>query len=217
MKTQFPYIVFVDAGHGGIDPKTGKYVTAPDKMNVFDRGEFHNGPEFYEGVSNREIASLFMKELRKEEIPYLQVYHDWEDTRLSARTALINHYHAHIKKGILISLHSNWFVDKSVRGFQTHTSIGQTQSDLLAEQMWINVEKRVDRIVMRYQDWEDGDHDYENNFYMLKKTNCPAILNEMLFFSNYEDAHLLLQWRTQQQYVDALMDTVIWAQKNLVL
>lgn len=33
----------------------------------------------------------------------------------------------------------------------------------------------------------DGDLDQENNFFILRKSNCPAVLLECLFFDNWND------------------------------
>ena len=37
-------------------------------------------------------------------------------------------------------------------------------------------------------DYSDGDVDKEANFYVLRKTKMPAVLLEMWFFDNYNDA-----------------------------
>lgn len=37
----------------------------------------------------------------------------------------------------------------------------------------------------------DGDLDYEENFYILKHTACPAVLTENGFYTNIEDLAIL--------------------------
>ncbi|TSA27668.1 MAG: N-acetylmuramoyl-L-alanine amidase [Bacteroidetes bacterium] len=43
---------------------------------------------------------------------------------------------------------------------------------------------------LRY-DFSDQDKDKEADFYVLKKTNCPAVLLECLFFDNWDDFNFL--------------------------
>ena len=41
-------------------------------------------------------------------------------------------------------------------------------------------------------DWSDKDPDWEENFYILQKTKCPAVLTENFFQDNKEDVEFLL-------------------------
>lgn len=43
---------------------------------------------------------------------------------------------------------------------------------------------------MRF-DWSDGDADFEQDFYILKHTLCPAVLTENLFMTNKDDVEFL--------------------------
>ena len=42
------------------------------------------------------------------------------------------------------------------------------------------------------KDMADGDPDRESQFYILRHTNCPAVLTENLFQDNREDVEFLL-------------------------
>ena len=37
------------------------------------------------------------------------------------------------------------------------------------------------------KDTKDGDVDYESNFYVIKKANCPAVLTENFFYTCKEN------------------------------
>ena len=41
------------------------------------------------------------------------------------------------------------------------------------------------------RDYSDGDPDWEENFYILSKTQCPAVLTENFFMDNKEDLSLI--------------------------
>ena len=53
---------------------------------------------------------------------------------------------------------------------------------------------------MRF-DYADGDPDKESAFYILKHTNCPAVLTENLFQDNREDVDYLLSDAGKQAIV----------------
>ena len=44
---------------------------------------------------------------------------------------------------------------------------------------------------MRF-DYSDGDPDQESQFYILKNTNCPAILTENFFMDNEKDCRFIM-------------------------
>ena len=41
-------------------------------------------------------------------------------------------------------------------------------------------------------DKKDGDRDWEENFYILKHTACPAVLTENFFYDNVDDVKYIL-------------------------
>ena len=99
MKEKF--IVFVDAGHGGIDPKTGKYLTA-GKRAYHAGSPMHDGKgNYYEGVENRIVTDLFCAELAANGIQSVRVHHPFQDSQdggsaeLQRRAALVNRMHKH--------------------------------------------------------------------------------------------------------------------------
>lgn len=203
------FCVFLDAGHGGIDP-AGNYTTAPAKMFEHAKGtEFHDGPLFYEGVWNRTLTKRVEEKLNQLGIQYLTVSHDFLDLSLSYRVDMANWYHKNFKKGIFISNHSNASASHNARGFEVYTTPGVTNSDKLAEMLWNNVKDMLgDRI--RYRtDTSDGDHDKEARFFVITKTAMPAILIEHLFFDNVDDVKLLMDPDIVERFAEAQVRTII--------
>lgn len=52
------------------------------------------------------------------------------------------------------------------------------------------------------QTYNDGDVDYEENFYILAKTNCPACLVENFFMDNKEDVEFLLSEKGKKAIIE---------------
>lgn len=199
--------VFLDAGHGGINPKTGQYmVLAGGKQFDHKKGSFHNGTIFYEGVFNRQLAQKIDAELVKKGIRVVHTYHDWQDNSLESRVALANKYSRTVKEGVFVSVHAN-AANTRARGFSVWTTKNKSKSDLLADFIWERVKVAMPEFQMR-EDRTDGDHDYEEQFYVTRNTEMPAVLIETLFFDNYEDAVLLMSQTIQQRVAVAVADAI---------
>ncbi|MFC2101771.1 N-acetylmuramoyl-L-alanine amidase [Bacteroidota bacterium] len=179
--------IVLDYGHGGLTAD-GIYTTSPAKMHTYPNGEVA-----YEGVLNRQIGGILEMFLRAHApginvVPTLQA-NDPRDLSLAYRVRVANQFPA--SETIFVSIHSNAF-NGNARGFEIYTTRGTTKSDRLAELIANKVELLYTdlNLKLRY-DFSDGDKDKEADFYVLRKTNCPAVLLECLFFDNYEDFTLL--------------------------
>lgn len=116
---------------------------------------------------------------------------------------------------IVISIHVNaagngtqWL---NARGWSVYTSKGKTKSDELATIMCKEAENANITFKVR-KDLSDGDPDWEENFYILSKTKCTAVLSENFFMDNKEDV-LFLQ---SQQGKDIIKKIHINAIKKYV-
>lgn len=112
-----------------------------------------------------------------------------EDTKtddLSLRTEFANSHAA----DLFISLHCNAAENKQANGFEVWTSPGVTTSDKLATCIFKQIENTFPDMYGR-ADYSDGDPDKESKFYVLMATNMPAVLVEMGFISNNDEALLL--------------------------
>ena len=194
-------LILLDPGHGGLHPDTLEYTTAPFKMWRHKGHKMHWDGWFYEGAWNRFFALELGAELAASGIPFLYTipFDRWhEDVSLGERISYANWLHQ-LHDVLYISIHANVY-DTTVRGWQVHTSQGETRSDAVAQQLWNQVEMEFGSMITMRSDVSDGDADYENKFAVLAKTQCTAILAENLFFDNTEDALLLLDFH----FVDRL-------------
>ena len=222
-KPIYPYVVFIDEGHGGIDPLTGKYTTAPSKMWKHKEGVFHNGTEFYEGVSNRIIGSKLIKLLEAEGIKYVRLAHEYKDTSRPSRYENANYYHKTVQKGFGISIHSNASQTHDARGWCVFTSMGETDSDKLAAVLYDRVEFLLKDYGIRMRtpgtvDKNGIKHkDYDSKLDMVHLTKMPFILPENLFFDQIDDARLLMDEKVQDLLAQAHFEMILWGMANLKL
>ena len=194
--------ILIDMGHGGLD-SNGKYTTAPAKMHTFPDGEV-----IYEGVINRQIGKKVYEIL--EGLKYCPIYvvqpDDSRDVSLFGRVKYINSFDP--KTSIGISFHSNASTNGTARGNEIWTSIGETKSDILANFIGKEIKDSFPEIKFR-QDMSDGDIDKESQFYILRKTLCPMVLIETLFFDNKEDAKLLKSSSFQNKMAETISNGII--------
>lgn len=208
------FLVFLDAGHGGLDAD-GNYLTAPSKQFKHSRGTFHNEGWFYEGVWNRVLTNRVAEKLDQLSIPYYKVYDEVADISLSYRVDVANWYARQVDKCLYISNHANAGGGQA-RGFEIYTSPGNTRSDRVAEFHWENTKAVVGNRITRYRaDRSDGDHDKEARFYVLTRTTMSAILVEHLFFDNYEDCKLLMDPDIIERFAEAQVRTIVRSMKIL--
>ena len=203
-------LILIDNGHGHNTP--GK--RCPDG-------------KFLEYAYNREIAARIVADLTDRGYNAQLLVPEPEDIPLSERVRRINaaclshqsspapHQSSPARPGIsptghpnviLISIHVNAAGNGSkwmtATGWSCYTSKGQTQSDKLAEYLYEAATKNFPGKRIR-TDKSDGDPDWEENFYILRHSLCPAVLTENFFMDNHSDLEYL-QSRTGKQ---AIVDT----------
>lgn len=201
--------IILDFGHGGID-QNGTYTTAPAKMFTFSNGEIA-----YEGVLNRQIGGLveiYLKSHLDLNVVTTVKATDARDLSLSYRVGVANKFKA--EDSIFVSIHSNASASQKARGFEIFTTKGHTKSDELATCIGESVKTYYEdlNLKLRFDFYSDNDLDKEADFYVLRKTKCPAVLLECLFFDNYEDYKRLvdpefqkeLAWRIYQGIITYL-------------
>ena len=192
-------LILIDCGHGGMID--GKYTTAPSKM--YDHGDFI----FYEGVFNRELGIKVGYRLKNAEISYMFVTDSNEDVPLKTRVNMANDIADMFrdKKTIYISLHGNADGVESATGIEVYTSPGLTKSDKLATLIYYRLEELGWN--MR-EDLVDGDVDKESRFYVLMKTVMPAVLIEAGFFTNKQEAMMMLDPDVQEMMAEKIVEGI---------
>ena len=193
MASKYSYLF--DAGHGGMI--NGVYQT-PGKRSP----KFEDGSVLYEGANNRDNVSLIMEALELENIKAIDIVNSNSDVPLSERVRRANL----LAKGgncLYISMHSdaagNGTEWNPASGISVYTSPGQTKSDEFAQILIDRLQINFGDTVKWRTDKTDGDEDKEENFYVLKETNCPAVLIEAGFHTNKEEAKRMLtpEWKNK--------------------
>lgn len=183
-------IILFDNGHG-IDTK-GK--CSPDAAKGMMASPFY----FLEYAWAREIAQSCC------DVMQVLGYQAWllvpeeTDVPLSMRAYRANTFCRRYGKDnvLLVSIHNNAAGDGSkwmtARGWSVYTSRGMTMSDYLAEEIYQEAVKEFKSpLVVRKKMDKYLERDYEENFYILSYTQCPAVLVENFFQDNRDDVRYL--------------------------
>ena len=80
----------------------------------------------------------------------------------------------------------------TARGWEAWTTVGKTNSDKLAEQLYNNARFVFMGSTKIRTDNSDGDQDKESNFTVIYKAAMPAVLTENFFYDNMEDCEFML-------------------------
>ena len=188
--------ILIDNGHGQ---------STPSKRSPDGR--------FLEFQFNRTIAKQIVDDLRDRGYDAELLVPEDDDVPLKDRCKRVNDIVAREGKQnvILISIHANAFGNGKEwtypSGWSVYTSKGQTKADELAEQLAKAAIKNLPQMKMRAEK-SDGDMDYEENFYILRHTLCPAVLVENFFYDNPDDLRFLESEEGQARIVEALMKGV---------
>ena len=110
---------------------------------------------------------------------------------------------------ILISLHINAAGDgtkwMNATGWSCYTCKGQTESDRLADCLYKAAEQILKNQVIRTDYARDGDPDWEENFYILRHSLCPAVLVEQFFMDNKKDLAYLISDEGKRNLIDVIV------------
>lgn len=167
----------------------------------------------------REIAKMLESELTKLGFNVERIVPEETDVTLTERVRRVNSRcnTYGVKNTILISIHSNaagsgskWMTG---RGWSAYTSKGQTNGDKLCECIYKEAEKNFKGMKIR-KDTSDGDSDMEENFTMLKKTSCPAVLSENFFHDNIQDVEFITSDEGKAAVVKTHVDGIVEYFKN---
>lgn len=160
--------------------------------------KFEDGYQFFEYEFNRDIVKRIAKKLDILGIKYhILVPEIDRDIALSTRAARANQYCDRYGKEncLFISVHANAAGNGSWmngRGWSIYTTKGKTKSDEYATIFFEEASKLLPLYGMTLRkDMSDGDPDYEENFTVIYKTKCPAVLTENLFQDNKTDVEFL--------------------------
>lgn len=189
--------ILIDPGHGIDTP--GK--RSPDGL-------------FLEYLWNRQVADLILEGLVSAGVDASLVVTETNDVTLRNRVNRINTICNRVGASnvLLVSVHANAAGNGSAwmnaKGWSCYTSKGKTKSDQLAECLYDAFEAEFPERKIR-KDMSDGDRDWEENFYVLQKSKCPAVLLENFFYDNREECAWMLQEETKRRIASAAVKGII--------
>ena len=189
--------ILIDPGHG-IDTPGKK---SPDGL-------------FLEYLWNRQVADMILEGLLSAGVDASLVVTETNDVTLRNRVNRVNTICNRVGASnvLLVSIHANAAGNGSAwmnaRGWSCYTSKGNTKSDQVAECLYDAFEEDFpDRKIRK--DMSDGDRDWEENFYVLAKSKCPAVLLENFFYDNREECAWMLQEETKKRIASAAVKGII--------
>lgn len=213
-------VVLIDNGHGEETP-----------------GKRSPNGKLLEYAYTREIARRLEAGLNLRGYPAVRLVEEKADIPLSERVRRANAYCDKYGIGncLVVSIHCNacppddgkWH---AARGWSVYTTKGNTKADRLAQCIADSAKaalvdggyestftdedwKRKNRPVR--EDASDGDSDFEENFAILRKTRCAAVLTENMFQDNKADVSFLLSEEGKSTIVQIHLDGIIQYIKSL--
>ena len=188
--------ILIDNGHG-----------------IQTKGKRSPDGKFLEYAYTREIARQVVTELKNKGYDAELLVPEEDDIPLSERVRRTNaHCQAFGKTNvILISIHVNAAGEGSkwmnATGWSCYTCKGQTESDRLATCLYDAAIKNFPDKRIR-TDFSDADSDWEEGFYILKKSLCPAVLTENFFMDKLSDRDYLQSEVGKQAIVDTHIEGI---------
>ena len=189
--------IFIDNGHG-----------------LMTAGKRSPDGQFREPFYNREIARRVVSDLLDRGYDAELLVPEDDDVSLAERVRRVNAACFLMGKQnvILVSIHVNaagnglkWL---NATGWSVYTCKGQTESDKLAECLCQAAIKNFPGHRIR-TDMSDGDMDWEEGFYILRKSLCVAVLTENFFMDSRDDLEYLQSRAGKQAVVDTHVEGII--------
>ena len=189
--------IFIDNGHG-----------------LMTAGKRSPDGQFREPFYNREIARRVVSDLLDRGYDAELLVPEDDDISLAERVRRVNTACFLLGKQnvILVSIHVNAAGNGSkwlnATGWSVYTCKGQTESDKLAECLCQAAIKNFPGRRIR-TDISDGDMDWEEGFYILRKSLCPAVLTENFFMDSRDDLEYLQSRAGKQAVVDMHVEGIV--------
>ncbi|MCD8053595.1 MAG: N-acetylmuramoyl-L-alanine amidase [Lachnospiraceae bacterium] len=185
LESGWTHIVAIDSGHGGIDP---------GKVGVHGEEEKDINLAIAQRVQSLLEANDILVVMTRDSDEGL---YDESDSNkkmadLTARCALINESGAELA----VSIHQNSYHDASVCGPQMFYYRNSEEGERLA--------RCLQQTFLSVQPDNTRDIKYNDNYYILLHVNCPVVVAECGFLSNWEESELLMQEEYQEQVAWAI-------------
>ena len=190
--------ILIDNGHG-----------------IQTKGKRSPDGKLLEYAYTRELARRIVSILQSRGYDSELLVPEDDDIPLSERVRRTNAHCQALGKSnvILISLHINAASDgtkwMNATGWSCYTCKGQTESDRLADCLYKAAEQILKNQVIRTDYARDEDPDWEENFYILRKTPCVAVLSENYFMDNKSDLEFLQSQAGKQTIIDTHIEGIV--------
>lgn len=170
--------IILDNGHGN---------NTPGKRSP----KWEDGTQLFEYEFNRDIVKRIAAMLTKDKIDVIILVPESNDVSLQERCNRANRIYKNSgNNAILISVHGN---AGGGTGWECYTTVGKTKSDSIATILCEEAAAEFAKDGWKIRsDMSDGDPDKESQFYILKHTNCPAVLTENFFMDNLKDCKFMM-------------------------
>lgn len=186
--------IIIDRGHGE---------NTPGKRSPI----WKDGKQLLEWEFNNDVATRIAHKLGAAGVRNRLLVTEKKDIQLSERCRRVNNIcRMHGKDNcILISIHAN---AGGGTGFEVFTSTGNTKSDQYATTLLNCLKFEFPDEKIR-TDYSDGDSDKEAGFYILKHTQCPALLSENMFMDNERDCRKLMDNYFRERIANTHVEAII--------
>lgn len=186
---------------------------------LIDNGHGENTPgkrspdgKFREYLYAREVATSIERRLLMQGYDVELITRETIDVPLEERARRVNEICGRVGAGnvVLVSIHCNASKNGEwgkARGWSAYTSKGKTKSDELATMLYVEAAKNFTGQTIR-KEFSDGDPDWEEGFYILRKTKCPAVLTENFFMDNEQDLAYILSKEGYEAVVTTHVDAI---------
>lgn len=179
-------VVLIDPGHGGFDPgKIGVNKALEKNINLsisFKLKELLEQDNIKVIMTRADDKGLYNANDR-----------DKKRADMQKRVSIINSSNA----TIAVSIHQNSFSQESSKGAQVFYHQKSEEGKILAEIIQEQLKETIN----------DGNHRIakgNTSYYMLKNTNCPLVIVECGFLSNWREAALLCEDSYQQTVAEGI-------------
>lgn len=195
------FVILLDNGHAK---------STPGKRSP----KLPNGKQFFEWEFNRDVVKRIAAGLEKLGIKYhILVPENDKDISLTTRANRANEYCKKYgtKNCFFISVHSNAYGDGSTwtdpGKWSVWTTVGVTKSDEYGKVLYDVAMDYLKPYGFTCRDGKvqgngNAGPDYEENFTVIYKAWCPAILTENLFYTNKKECEWLMTDKGRQVIAD---------------
>lgn len=168
----------------------------------------------------REIAQRIVDTLKSKGYDAERIVTEDTDVALATRCKRVNAICGKVgaKNALLVSIHVNargngsWQAVPVASGWQVHVSHNASNnSKKLAQSLYA----QASALGLQGNRAVPSGHYWVDNFYILRATNCPAVLSENLFQDNREEVDYLLSVEGKQAIVNLHVNGIIDYIKSL--